>query len=86
MRNRNPKIVEILHDDMAGVPVEFRCKVCGITWRPKIKRKYEYPLGCEVHFDKKVEELFDKQEEEFYGKRGGWQCPNGCKAEAAEER
>ena len=87
VENRNPKMVEIVNDDgMDSAGITVRCKVCGITWQPKIKPDYKYPLGCEVHLDKKVEDLMDEQEEEFYGYRASWECPNGCKPEDIKKK
>jgi len=49
------KIRELLEGKAAGKGIE----------REK-KPEYKYPLGCEVHFDKEVVDLIDRQEELFY--------------------
>ena len=51
MRNRNPKVVEII-DEYSYI---FKCKKCGRVWIPNILE------GRRIA-------------------RGGWHCPNGCKA------
>lgn len=51
MRNRSPKMVEIVRD----YPAIFRCKVCGGTWGPSIRPdsdgnfyrgSWQCPYGC----------------------------------------
>ena len=45
MRNRNPKIVEILNER----DLQFKCKKCGQVWFPKSKRiSWQCPKGCKA--------------------------------------
>ena len=49
MENRNPKMVEILHEET----LELRCKKCGRKWFPSIlsggrlaRGSWQCPEGC----------------------------------------
>jgi rubrerythrin len=51
MENINPKIVEIVDDEYAI----FKCKVCGVVWKPtiltggrKARGNWQCPNGCKL--------------------------------------
>ena len=54
MRNRNPKMVEIIWND-SKTNFKFKCRVCKRDWWPKWTRlSWQCPRGCK---EKDLEEM-----------------------------